>query len=214
MAEPMISAIRADQVPSAQRVLANAFADAPRFEYLLPRDARRHAKLIWYWGAVIRACIRSGWLVQVVHGNACSTVRAVAIWEPPLQVKHSILTVMRSGLIAAPIRLGLSGYRRRRALGRLLAELDPPHPCWYLDTIGVEPSEQGKGLGTALLGAMLQRIDEQALPTFLDTSAPHNLGYYERFGFRVTAQSSLPNGLRLWGMTRPPDSTPSDLCDY
>ena len=136
-----------------------AFADAPRFEYLLPGDARRHAKLTWYWGAVIRACIQLGCLVQVVGGDARSAVRAVAVWEPPLQVRHSILTLVRSGLMAAPLRLGLSAYRRRRAMGRLLAELDPPRPCWYLDTIGVEPSEQRTGLGTALLGTMLQRID-------------------------------------------------------
>jgi len=51
---------------------------------------------------------------------------------------------------------------------------------------------------------MLARIDDDALPTFLDTSAPDNLGYYERFGFRVTAESTLPNGIPLWGMTRRP----------
>ena len=210
MAEPLVSPIRADQVPSAARVLANAFTDAPRFQYLLPGDAQRHAKLTWYWGAIIRACIQSGWLVQVVGGDACSAVRAVAIWEPPQQVKHSLLTLVRSGLMAAPLRLGVLAHRRRRALGRLLAELDPPHPCWYLDTIGVEPSEQRTGLGTTLLSTMLLRIDEQALPSFLDTSAPDNLGYYERFGFRVTAESSLPNGLPLWGMTRPPRSSLSE----
>ena len=207
MTESPISLIRTDQVSSAAGVLANAFAEAPRFNYLLQGDARRQPKLTWYWGAVIRACIQSGWTVQVVGGDARSTVRAVAIWEPPQQVSHSILTLVRSGLIAAPLRLGLSAYRRRRALGRLLAELDPPHPCWYLDTIGVEPSEQRTGLGTALLSTMLLKIDEQALPSFLDTSAPNNLGYYERFGFRVTAESSLPNGLPLWGMTRPPHSS-------
>ena len=211
MTETLISLIRAAQVPSAARVLANAFADAPRFEYLLSGDARRHPKLTWYWGAVIRACIQSGWTIQVVGGDTRSTVRAVAIWEPPQQVKHSILTLVRSGLMAAPLRLGLPANRRRRALVRLLAELDPPHPCWYLDTIGVEPSEQRTGLGTALLSTMLLRIDEQALPSFLDTSAPDNIGYYERFGFRVTAESSLPNGLPLWGMTRPPCSSEQRL---
>ena len=86
----------------------------------------------------------------------------------------------------------------------MLSALDPPQPCWYLDTIGVEPSEQRTGLGTALLDLMLERIDEDALPSFLDTSAPDNLGYYERFGFRVTAESKLPNGIPLWGMTRQP----------
>ena len=51
---------------------------------------------------------------------------------------------------------------------------------------------------------MLPRIDDDALPAFLDTSAPDNLGYYERFGFLVTAELTLPNGFPLWGMRRQP----------
>ena len=65
----------------------------------------------------------------------------------------------------------------------MLAALKPPGPCWYLNGIGVDPSAQRTGLGSALINQMLPRIDEDALPAFLDTSAPDNLGYYERFGF-------------------------------
>ena len=106
--------------------------------------------------------------------------------------------------LGSSLRLGISAYRRKRSLGRLLSSLDAPQPCWYLNAIGVEPSQQGTGLGTALLDFMLRRVDEDALPSFLDTSLPDNLGYYERFGFRVTAESTLPNGIPLWGMTRQP----------
>ena len=45
MAEPPISPIRPDQIPTAARVMANAFADAPRYTFLLPNDAQRQAKL-------------------------------------------------------------------------------------------------------------------------------------------------------------------------
>ena len=79
-----------------------------------------------------------------------------------------------------------------------------PGPCWYLNGIGVDPSAQRTGLGSALINQMLPRIDDDALPAFLDTSAPDNLGYYERFGFLVTAELTLPNGIPLWGMTRQP----------
>ena len=51
---------------------------------------------------------------------------------------------------------------------------------------------------------MLWRIDEDALPAFLDMSAPDNLGYYERSGFLVTAELTLPNGFPFWGMRRQP----------
>lgn len=204
MTEPQISTLCPAQISSAASVLANAFAQAPRFRFLIPDDARRPAKLRWYWQAVIRASIHSGGVVHVVRGDTDSAVKAVAVWESPEQSERSALTLLRSGLWAAPIRLGLPAYLRRRALGSILGALDAPHPCWYLDTIGVEPSEQHRGLGSSLLRVMFERIDENALPSFLDTSAPNNLGYYERFGFRVTAESKLPNGIPLWGMTRPP----------
>ena len=204
MAESLISPIRVDQIPCAAAVMARAFAEAPRFRFLVPSGAQRPAKLRWYWGASIRASVLSGGVVQVVRSEAHGAVRGVAIWDPPQQGRHSALTLVRSGIWAAPVRLGISAYRRKRALGSLLSALDAPDPCWYLNAVGVEPSEQGEGLGTALLRFMLERVDEDALPSFLDTSVPDNLGYYERFGFRVTAESALPNGIPLWGMTRPP----------
>ena len=204
MAETDISPISAGEIPSAAGVLANAFAQAPRFRFLLPDDARRPARLRWYWGATIRASIITGAIVHVARREPDGDVGAVAIWEPPGHGERDTLTLLRSGLWAAPIRLGLPAYLRRCALGGLLSALDPPHPCWCLDTIGVEPSDQRTGLGTALLDRVLVRIDEDALPAFLDTSAPDNLVYYERFGFRVTAEFTLPNGIPLWGMTRQP----------
>ena len=76
----------------------------------------------------------------------------------------------------------------------MLAALKPPGPCWYLNGTGVDPSARRTGLGSALINQMLPRIDDDAPPAFLDTSAPDNLGYYERFGFLVTAELTRPNG--------------------
>ena len=69
--------------------------------------------------------------------------------------------------------------------------LKPPGPCWYLNGIGVDPSAQRTGLGSALINQMLPRIEEDALPAFPETSEPDNLGYYERFGFLVTSDAIL-----------------------
>ena len=133
MAKSFISPICADQIPYAASVMANAFATAPRFQFLVPSDAQRVAKLRWYWGATIRACVRSRGVVQVVCGESGSTVRAVAIWEPPEQCDYSALTRLRSGLWAAPLRLGISANRRRRALGSVLSALDVPPPMLVLE---------------------------------------------------------------------------------
>ena len=204
MPQILVSTIRGGEVPSAARVMANAFANTPRFRFLLPNDAQRKAKLRWYWGAVIRAGLHSSGVIQVAREEPNGLPPGVAIWEPSGHSKHSAFTLLRSGFWAAPIRLGVSACLRRRSLSSVLATLVPPGHCWYLDAIGVDPSQQRSGLGTALLRWMLARVDSDGLPAFLDTSAPDNLGYYERFGFEVTVEATLPNGISLWGMTRQP----------
>ena len=108
--------------------------------------------------------------MYVAHGGSGDAVLGVAIWGSPQKPKHSTLTLLRSGLWAAPVRLGIPAWRRRQALAPVLAALKPPGPCWYLNGIGVDPSAQRTGLGSALINQMLPRIDDDALPAFLDTS--------------------------------------------
>lgn len=207
MTEPVIFPIRAAQVTSAASVMAAAFADAPRFRFLVPDDAQRQTKLRWFWGASIRACIHSGGVVHVAQEGPESPILGAAIWDSPGSGAHSLPALLRSGLWAAPARLGIPAWLRRRELSSVLAALQRPRPCWYLNAIGIDPSAQRTGLGSALIERMLAQADDDALPAFLDTSAPDNLGYYERFGFRVTVESTLPNGIPLWGMTRPAVTT-------
>ena len=135
-----MSAIRADQVPLAARVLANAFANAPRYRFLLPNDAQRHATLPWLWGAVMRASLLSGAVVHVAHEEPGSPPLGVAVWAPPGHRKHSVrhASAVRSVGGALPARR-FAAYLRRRSLGPLLAALGPPEPHWYLNVIGVDP---------------------------------------------------------------------------
>jgi predicted N-acetyltransferase YhbS len=72
---------------------------------------------------------------------------------------------------------------------------------WYLDQIGVEPTHQGRGVGAALIELGLERARGDGLPAFLETAVAGNVGYYERFGFRVTLQGDAPlGGPHIWFM--------------
>ena len=115
--------------------MANAFADAPRYTFLLPNDVQGQAKLPWVWGAAIHACVHSGGVVHVAHDGSGSAVLGVAIWSPPERSRPSALTLVRSGLWAAPIRLGIPVWLRRRALGPVLATLGTPRRCWHLNPL-------------------------------------------------------------------------------
>ena len=89
-------------------------------------------------------------------------------------------------------------------MARVLQAMAAAAPHWYLDTIGVAPTAQRRGVGKALIEHVLVHADAERLPAYLDTSAEWNLPYYKRFGFAVTAECRLPNGVPAWGMTREP----------
>jgi ribosomal protein S18 acetylase RimI-like enzyme len=64
-----------------------------------------------------------------------------------------------------------------------MAAFHPNEPHWYLSMIGVEPSRQGSGVGSALLQHTLATCDADGLPAYLESTNPKNIPLYERFGF-------------------------------
>ncbi len=72
----------------------------------------------------------------------------------------------------------------------------PREPHWHLPLIGVHPSAQGRGIGSALLRHQLRRCDEQQTTAYLEATSPANVRLYERHGFvemgRIEAGGSPP----------------------
>jgi ribosomal protein S18 acetylase RimI-like enzyme len=96
-------------------------------------------------------------------------------------------------------RFGRQGAGRIRAYGRYVDDLRRrliPYPHWYLDMIGVNPPYQGQGFCSRLVRPVLERIDRDGMPCYLETNAEKNVGIYRRFGFQVIAENKMP-GLEL-----------------
>ncbi|KAJ5124940.1 uncharacterized protein N7515_008765 [Penicillium bovifimosum] len=55
---------------------------------------------------------------------------------------------------------------------------------YYLDMLGVHPSQKGRGLGSKLLKWGLERADAEGLEVYLSAS-PEGRPMYEKYGFRV-----------------------------
>jgi ribosomal protein S18 acetylase RimI-like enzyme len=89
------------------------------------------------------------------------------------------------------------------ALLEQMGEHHPDEPCWYLPFIGVDPTSQGRGLGSALLRRGLERCDADHLPAYLEASSPRNRALYERHGFAVTGEIRAGDSPPLWPMWRP-----------
>lgn len=64
--------------------------------------------------------------------------------------------------------------------------------AWYLSIVGVLPTFQNRGLGVQLVQQVLDKTDQLALPTFLETFTPRNESFYQRLGYRVAARPLEP----------------------
>jgi ribosomal protein S18 acetylase RimI-like enzyme len=81
--------------------------------------------------------------------------------------------------------------QKRESMAAVVEEMvrhHPQEPHWYLPMIGVEPAQQGRGRGAALLRAALQRVDADGLPAYLESTNPRNVPLYERHGFEVIGE--------------------------
>ncbi len=75
----------------------------------------------------------------------------------------------------------------------------------YLYGIGVEPSRQGQGIGSALLQPVLIQANEEHLICYLDTTNEKNLSFYERNDFIVVARAQLSlESPPVWAMVKLP----------
>lgn len=90
----------------------------------------------------------------------------------------------------------------------VLGQMEHFHPKeehWYLPIIGCDPLYLGQGLGGMLMKTALQRVDEDGLPAYLESSNPRNVSLYERHGFEVIGEiqhGSSPTMLPMYRKAR------------
>jgi GNAT superfamily N-acetyltransferase len=88
---------------------------------------------------------------------------------------------------------------------QVLESHHPRAPHFYLGTIGTDPAVQGKGYGSALLEVVLKRCDDEAIPSYLESSKEQNLAFYHRHGYETIDEVFVPQtDTRLWLMWREP----------
>ncbi|HYD09329.1 MAG TPA: GNAT family N-acetyltransferase, partial [Acidimicrobiales bacterium] len=86
----------------------------------------------------------------------------------------------------------------------LLQSTHPHEPVWYLNLLGVRAYAQGRGVGSSLLRAVLDRADEAGEPAYLEATSEANRRLYERHGFECTAELRVSDCPPLYAMWRRP----------
>ena len=186
----MIRVASAGDRRALSAVLARAFHEDPVARFAYPRPAQRPKLLRRYARGRLRTLLPE----ELVFCDAAP--HGAALWAPPDRWRVEPAELLRNGLFRRLPLMALGGAAVERA--------HPSQPHYYLSMLGVEPAAQGRGLGSRLLRPMLDRMDGEGVPGYLESSSPRNIDFYARHGFRVTGEVKLPRGPVLWLMWRDP----------
>lgn len=186
-------ATRADAAEIAA-TLARAFFTDPLFCWMFPRDSRRLAQSRRHFAQRTRVLLAQK-SVYTTDG-----VAGAALWARPNEWRDPTISALRQMLLMTPA-LG----RRLPSALQAMSEVERRHPRpphWYLAVLGIDPEQQRRGIGSALLAPVLEDCDRGGLPAYLETAREENVAFYVAHGFEVVDALTLPDGPRVWLMWR------------
>jgi ribosomal protein S18 acetylase RimI-like enzyme len=207
MVDPLtVRLLREGEIDAVTALLTRAFWSTPLTETFSPDPAHREPISRWLFGSNARYGFHYGevWVAAAADG----ALLGAGIWWGPEFVQVDDERAARSGLADASSVFDEAGLARRRAVASVLGSLHHtamPDRHWYLAFLGVDPDAQGRGVAAQILAPVLDRLDAERLPAFLETGQPGNVRYYRRYGFEVAGELALPSSdLVFWGMRRDP----------
>lgn len=208
----LVRKLEQGDVEATAAVLARAMDDDPAYRFLFPRGEERTRGLTDFFARNLRTHLTYRCTyVGVADGAVVATVTL----RPPEGFDISLLTMLRRGLLPFALTHG------RRAVQRLLllkstydaleTRLADGESNWLLRMMAVDPSVQGRGLGTELVNRVLSDLDtahgtKHPPLLVLTTHTPRNVTFYERSGFSVARVEDVSfaetERYSVWSMRR------------
>ena len=198
-----IGRLRRDKLEEAVLTLTVAFDADPIYTYVFPSDVERTRYLTPFWRAILRNAL--------IHDHVYATADAtgVACWMPPGRRTVSFGDSVQTGFaFQRAVRAFPDQARRRfddfvRYADQVQDELMRGSRYWELWVLGVRPERQRQGLGGGLIEPVLAQASQEGLPCYLLTESEYNVNFYQRRGFEIAHEGTVPgHPLQLWMMIR------------
>ena len=190
------------EIDAISAILSDAFVNEDGLNYWLKQGREKDRVRKRFFDAAVRDAINPKRDLWVAEANGERL--GAAIWLAP-GLKSFDWSFLEE-LMFTPLFFSISGIKgmaRARELGAKLTQYHPQQPHAHLAFLGVSPTAQGKGVGSAILKATLAPLDKQGMAAYLEASDQRNVALYLRHGFEVTGEFDLP-GLHFWTMLRQP----------
>ncbi|MEM1254520.1 MAG: N-acetyltransferase [Cyanobacteria bacterium P01_H01_bin.21] len=185
------------QQKSAAKVLAAAFAQDIFMAYLFPDPVARENNLAKLFQPVVRCSLLYGG-VQLASNN-----NGALAWMPGTQLPLNLSQLFHSGLIWAPLTIGMSAFKRLQDHDGFCEHVllsKAPQGFAYLWIVGVHPKAKGQGLGKRMIQAALNDMHSHGYGTcLLRTDNENNVPLYQHLGFELIYTGTAPkSGLQYW----------------
>ena len=135
------------------------------------------------------------------HGTAhcAGDYAGMALWLPPgVTPDEAAMEAVFRGGVAEQEQEHVSAVLEQ------MADYHPHEPHWYLPLLGVDPTRQGQGVGSALLAHAGALCDQAGQLAYLESSNPANVPLYERHGFEVVGKIQAGTSPTFYPMVRRP----------
>ena len=161
----------------------------------------------WTWPDPQQYLMHFPKFVKALGGNAFAHGSAycvdgyagAALWLPPgVRPDEDALITLLQRTGSAPVQKDVF------AVFEQMERYHPREPHWFLPFIGIDPFQQGRGYGAALMKHALIPCDRDHTLAYLESSNPKNIPLYERHGFELLGTIQVGTSPPVFPMLRKP----------
>ena len=184
-------------------LLLRTFWDDPLSAYFFPNKEERKKLL----PALFKFRVKRPFQYGDVYATS-SRLEGVAIWQHSNTVNSTLWKHLRAGGLGFYRTMGRNRVNQMMKMDQFTNQRRAKYavtPYMHLGPIAVNPELQGQGYASKLIRPMLERLDRQELPCYLETQSEFNVSIYEHYGFEVLAKGNVPIvNIPHWDMMRFP----------
>ncbi|MEZ5008937.1 MAG: GNAT family N-acetyltransferase [Chitinophagales bacterium] len=185
------------ELAQAATVFSTSFLNYPLYTYLFP-DIDQRKKLL-----PILFEISATYLSEFVYGiTHVGSVQAVLLMDSPNKKEpslKSLITILRRYGYRLPFRKSI----KMLSIFNKIHQAQPKSNFFYIQTIAVDPTNQGGGFGKEIINFVKELAGNQ--PIYLETNDELNVAYYQKRGFVLYKEFICDKSkeLKTWSMIWP-----------
>lgn len=174
-------------------ILVSSFDDNKSVNYIIRQDSKRVERIKRLMEYSYDVCNLFGDIFLTEDKKGC------ALLILPDKKKTTIKSIILDAKFALTC-LGLSNIKKAMKREAKIKQVHPNGLLYYLWFIGVDSSNQNKGIGSQLLQDVISEGQKQHRTICLETSTLKNVPWYEKCGFSIYHEFDF--GYKLYCLKR------------